>query len=393
MGIRKTDAARPRAVPKTASDSAELAAAFSELAAANTILSRTLQAEKEKFTSIFHDTREGLILADPSGRILLINPAARALLGRQGRAVETIEKTLKPEFVSRPEAAKLLAGGETTISFEWERREPKLLILAGVADRLGKGEEAAYLFIFRDATIEKRGEVLSRDFLSLVSHKLRTPLTAALGFLELLKKDADGLPGEQKVALSKAHSESEKLRRLIEKLIAFSTVQSADAIVLERLETSIPDIVDSAVRSAGTAADPAVALKWDASACADWPNLKVDLLLLRETLANLIENAVKFNPGLKKFIEITAARDGDFIRIGVKDNGPGIPGEEQGKLFRKFYQIDEYFTCQAPGFGLGLAFAKNVVEAHGGRVGLNSEIGVGSEFWFTLPWPQGGEKR
>jgi signal transduction histidine kinase len=109
------------------------------------------------------------------------------------------------------------------------------------------------------------------------------------------------------------------------------------------------------------------------------------LLLLKEVLANFIENAVKFNPGPKKFVEISVTRESASLRIAVKDNGPGIPGEEQPKLFRKFYQVDEFFTCQAPGFGLGLAFAKNVAQAHGGSVGFTSEVGVGSEFWVKLP--------
>jgi signal transduction histidine kinase len=264
------------------------------------------------------------------------------------------------------------------------------LILAGVADRLGKSPDAAaYLFIFRDATLEKRGETLSRDFLSLVSHKLRTPLAAALGFLEIIKRDAGNLTGEQKVALTKVQSESEKLRRLVEKLIAFSTVQSPASIVLERMETRLEEVIDTGIKSANSASDPAVTLKWEPASCAHLPKLKLDLLLLKEVLANLIENAVKFNPAAKKFVEISVVKDEGSVRITVKDNGPGIPGEEQAKLFRKFYQIDEFFTCQAPGFGLGLAFAKNVVEAHGGSVGLNSEIGVGSEFWLSLPLPRG----
>ncbi|MBI3552735.1 MAG: PAS domain-containing protein [Elusimicrobia bacterium] len=387
MRLRRHDPARQsRRGAKLLEEAEGLARAFSELAAANTVLTETLQAEKEKFASIFHDTQEGLVLTDREGRILMINPAARALLGRQARAVETLQKTLAPEHLSRPGIPEILSSAARTVAFEWERRDPKLLILAGVADRLGTEPEiAGYLFIFHDATIEKRGEMLSRDFLSLVSHKLRTPLAAALGFLEIIKRNTESLSAEQRVALSKAQSESERLRRLVEKLIAFSTVQSPENIVLERLETSLSEVVDCAITSAGGIVDDSVVLKWDPQSCAAMPTMSVDLLLIKEVLANLIENAVKFNPAPRRLVEISVVKDESYVRISVRDNGPGIPGEEQAKLFRKFYQVDEYFTCQAPGFGLGLAFAKNVVEAHGGAVGMTSEVGIGSEFFFTLP--------
>jgi len=118
---------------------------------------------------------------------------------------------------------------------------------------------------------------------------------------------------------------------------------------------------------------------------ASLPKVNADSFLLREAAANLIENAVKFNPAPKKRVEIRVAREEDFLKVSVKDDGPGIPGEEQPKLFRKFYQIDPDFTGQIPGFGLGLAFVKSVAEAHGGTAGLSSPPGKGAEFHFTIP--------
>ena len=118
------------------------------------------------------------------------------------------------------------------------------------------------------------------------------------------------------------------------------------------------------------------------------PPLNVDQYLMKEVLSSYLDNAAKFNRAPKRLVAITALSDGSRLKVSVTDDGPGIPGEEWPKLFRKFYQIDEHFTGQIPGFGLGLAFAKNVVEAHGGTVGLKSAPGRGSEFYFIMPLPE-----
>ena len=360
-----------------------LARAFNEMTVANSLLFRGLQEEKEKLANIFNDTREGLILTDPQGRVLLINPSARALLGRQDKTAATIAEAAEG-YKAKPPLADITAGVSRITPFEFQRDKPQLLILSGVADRLGDHNiHAGFLFIFHDATLEKRGETLSRNFLSLVSHKLRTPLAIALGNLELLQSEAGNLTPMQVKMLSKIRGEDEKLARLVEKLITFTAVQSPENIVLDREEAALGPIVDSALR--GLELGPETIVVWDAKAAGTLPKARIDAFLVKEAVANLVENAVKFNPNPSKRVEVIAARDGGFLKISVKDDGPGIPGEEQPKLFRKFYQIDADFTGQIPGFGLGLAFVKSVAEAHGGSVGLRSTPGEGSVFFFTIP--------
>ena len=360
-----------------------LARAFNEMTVANSLLFRGLQEEKEKLANIFNDTREGLVLTDPHGRILLMNPSARALLGRQDRKAGTLAEALLPDYAAKPALEVILAGGARITPFEFQRSEPKLLILSGVADRLGdENIHAGFLLIFHDATLEKRGEALSRNFLSIVSHKLRTPLAIALGNLELLQGDVRNFTAAQQKMLAKIRGEDEKLARLVEQLITFTAVQSPENIVLERQTTTLAVVVEAALR--GLALGPEVVVKWDMEAALTLPQPHVDGFLLKEAVANLIENAVKFNPAAIKRVELSVTRDNGFLKIAVKDDGPGIPGEEQPKLFRKFYQIAADFTGQIPGFGLGLAFVKNVAEAHGGAVGLRSEPGKGSEFFFTV---------
>ncbi|PIR19367.1 MAG: hypothetical protein COV48_02405, partial [Elusimicrobia bacterium CG11_big_fil_rev_8_21_14_0_20_64_6] len=202
-----------------------LARAFNEMTVANSLLFRGLQEEKEKLANIFNDTREGLVLTDPQGRILLMNPSARALLGRQDRPATTLAEATAPDYQPKPALEAILSGGARITPFELKRAEPQLLILSGVADRLGDETiHAGFLLIFHDATLEKRGEALSRNFLSIVSHKLRTPLAIALGNLELLRGDEKNFNPDQRKMLSKIQGEDEKLARLVEKLITFTAV-------------------------------------------------------------------------------------------------------------------------------------------------------------------------
>ncbi|MBI4376303.1 MAG: HAMP domain-containing protein [Elusimicrobia bacterium] len=363
-----------------------LAKAFNEMAVANALLFKTITQEKEKLETIFHDTQEGMIWTNPKGRILLINPSARTLLGCHEQAVDTIGQVLS-HFAIRPGLAEILAGRVRIMPIEFQRKEPKLLVLSGVCDRLGRPDDpSGFLFVFHDATLEKRGETLSRNFLSLVSHKLRTPLAVALGFVELVLGEPQGLSDFHKHALKKVRDEDEKLRSLVEKLITFSTVQSPENIVLERTETSIAEAVETALKALSSLIeDKKVSVSWDRAHFEKLPKINADPLLLKECFSNLVENAVKFNPADPKTVSLSVALDDSHVRLAVVDNGPGIPSEEHPKLFRRFYQIDEHFTGQIQGFGLGLAFVKNVVEAHGGKVGLKSEPGKGSEFYFLLP--------
>ena len=361
-----------------------LAKSFNDMAAANAVLFAAIREEKEKLSTLVTETREGLVWTDPSGRVLLINPSARALLGAEGRD-ETLQAAATG-FEATPRLESVLKGSERITPLELRRADPKLLILSGVADRLGTPQEpAGLLFIFHDATLEKRGEGIARNFISLVSHKLRTPLAVALGYLGILLGD-ESLNAGQKNALSKINKVEEELRVLVEKLIAFSLVQSPENIILDKSALTPADIVDAALKSLNSLLEnPAVHVSCEREKAAALPKITGDEVLLRGVVANLVENAIKFNRGKRKEVSITLAVQDSLLKLSVRDNGPGIPSEEHPKLFRKFYQIDDDFTGQIPGFGLGLAFVKNVAAAHGGSSGLNSTPGSGSEFYVLLP--------
>lgn len=370
-----------------------LARSFNEMAVANQLAFAALREEKEKLDTIFSETRDGLILTDPGGRFLLINPTARRLLGF-GETSLTPMGSPPPGvaaafsgFECEPPMDALLDATDRVMGFELKRKLPKLLIVAGTRDRLETTRgPAGLLWVFRDATSEKREEVLSRSVLSLISHKMNTPLMACLGYLEILAKDPPELKGFHKKAFESMVVQHQRLSGMVEKLLFFASVYSPDMLVLEKKPVDILPIVEGACKQLEEyIAKNGARVRFDQDAIENAPKLLVDRGRVEEAVRNLIENAIKFNPNPDKQVEIGVSETDGSVRLWVKDNGPGIPEEEHPRLFRKFYQMEDSFTGQIDGMGLGLAFVKNIADAHGGEAYVRSAPGRGAEFFLTLP--------
>ena len=264
-----------------------------------------------------------------------------------------------------------------------------------------------FLLVFRDATQEKRKEELERGFLSLLSHKLRTPLATTMGFVELMLGKPEELNSFQKKSLTTILRNSENLRYLVNKLLTFSSVQDPETVAMNREDVSVPDMVDEVLKSMGPyLSEKRAGIEWDRAAAKSLPSASGEGLpvpdksedtglppvhaapwYIKEALKNLIENAVKFNTHENKKVVLKVKLEGSRVRVEGSDNGPGILPEEQPNLFQKFRQIEESYTGQIEGLGLGLAFVKTVVEAHGGTIGMTTKMGEGSTFFFTLPLP------
>jgi signal transduction histidine kinase len=220
------------------------------------------------------------------------------------------------------------------------------------------------------------------QFLANMSHELRTPLNAILGYTELM---ADGIYGElpEKTmgVLKRLESNGRHLLGLINDVLDLSKIE-AGQLVLELTEYSLEDIAQT-VRSTlePLAADKKLTFKVDVS-----PKLPAghgDGRRLTQVLINLVGNAIKFTDTGEVVIKASAT-DGSF-HLSVQDTGPGISAVDQAKLFQEFQQADNAITRKKGGTGLGLAISKRIVEMHGGRVWLESQVGRGSTFSFTIP--------
>jgi GAF domain-containing protein len=227
---------------------------------------------------------------------------------------------------------------------------------------------------------------LKSEFVQNISHELRTPLTFIKGYVELLVDgDMGDLSEEQEMALDIVMNKAEALSRLVDDIISLQQAERER----QRFETfSLAELGHAAVRSAlVSAAELEIALRDDIPD--ELPMVSGDRQRVGQIFDNMLQNALKFsNPG--DTITVRMKLQGTFILTEVQDTGIGIPGEQLDRIFDRFYQVDGTTTRRFGGTGLGLAIVKQIVENHGGQVGVESALGEGSTFFFTIPIAAGG---
>ena len=352
----------------------------------NAQLYRRVHGERETLRAVLGGMADGVLVVDPEDRILLSNPAVRAWVGGadDGPDLEDFGDDRMTGLVSRLEAWArdslsfeiVVAGGD----------DARTLSNTATALRDPDGRTTGAVVVLRDETEKARLEKMRNDFIATTSHKLRTPLTAILGFSSLLKtlpgnRAAD--PDEDPVAEAAEAIEAQGrvLQGLIEKLLEFTGMEPG-ALRLDKQRVDLREVAGDAVRAVGPRARQAeIEMRIDAEAPV---YVLADRHLLTRVAANLLENAVKFSPaGTRVSIRVDGG-DGAG-RLHVCDQGPGIPPEERERIFEKFYQIDRDLTGQVEGAGLGLALCRNVVDAHGGRIDLAPGGDRGSTFTVYVP--------
>ena len=217
-----------------------------------------------------------------------------------------------------------------------------------------------------------------------VSHKLKTPLVAIRGFTPMLLEKPEELTSFQKTAIETIDRNSQQLASLVEKLMWFAALEG-ETLELTRKPYSVATILDMALSDLAPFLRSTEAHIGIDESVNKLPLLSVDRIWMKEALRNLIENAVKFNSHPPPKVLFKGRLLEGRVEILISDNGPGIPSEERDKIFNKFYQIEGSFTGQVQGMGLGLALVKRVVDEHGGRITVESELGHGSTFLVSLP--------
>ncbi len=220
-------------------------------------------------------------------------------------------------------------------------------------------------------------------FLSMVTHELRTPLTVISGITELFEAGIYGdLTPEQADHLRQIALQAQRLRQLVNDLLDLSKME-AGMMRLRRESLDPHALTASSVQQLTTvAAQAGVVLRNQTEY--DLPEVHCDGRRVEQVLTNLISNAIKFTPPGGQ-VTISASREPGRVRFTVADTGRGIPPEALPRIFDKFFQVQSSTESGAKGTGLGLAIVKHIVELHGGRVGVESEVGRGSRFFFTLP--------
>lgn len=235
----------------------------------------------------------------------------------------------------------------------------------------------------RDVTRMKEFEKLKSDMISLMSHELRTPITSINGFAELLTLD-DSLPAEAREFAGIISAESQRLSRMINTFLSVTKLEQAD-----RQEVlKIPLLLDDVVRETVASLQPAAKrkrIRLVEKESMRLPPVAADRSLITQAVSNLLDNAIKYSPE-RTTVTLSTALEADAVRVTVEDRGYGIPPESIDRVWEKFYRVArDGHDKEDESTGLGLAFVREVVEQHGGEVALESEVGRGSKFSFTLP--------
>ena len=381
-----------------------------------------LRQEERKLTAIVENLGEGLIVVEPAGRVLYVNPVAERLLnlGRTAGyqnfiAVDTETGTIswtKQSMGAEPAITdtqtvnlKVLSSSqrameqhqamiaELSVNGDQSNAEMRVLriIASQFSDESNKG--AGTVYVFDDITHEYEVEQMKSEFVSLVSHELRTPLTSIIGFISLILDGKTGkINQKQYESLSRAHRQSERLAALINDLLDISRIE-AGRIEMKRERVHIDRVAKRRIEELRPQADEkAITLLLDANPTL--PLLIADADRVGQVFINLIGNAIKFTPnGGKVTVRISKSPHNGSVSNGfhveIIDTGPGIPPDERKKIFDKFQQLASTRTQQHGGTGLGLSIASGIVEAHGGKLWVDAgDNEQGCNFQFFIPLGQ-----
>ncbi len=372
--------------------------------------SRTLEQKVEQRTSeikaIIDNMVDGLVVVDGEDRITQFNPALAGMIGVSSKAIAASEKyndifkyqEITNIITSTRENPKQVFTAEFALP---DRRTGKAVATSIFRENHGVVTELTtnYLgtvILIRDITAEKEVDRMKTDFISTVSHELRTPLTSVLGFAKLIQKKLDETifpliqTDDKKVKRSVRQvaenieiivSEGIRLTKLINEVLDVAKIE-AGKMQWNMDKLAITEVIDRAF-SATSALFEQKGLIPIREIDADLPNIKGDKDRLIQVVINLISNAVKFTE--QGSITCRVKHTDQTITVSVVDQGVGISESDQPKVFEKFKQVGDTLTDKPQGTGLGLPISREIIEHHGGRIWVESEIGKGSTFSFTLP--------
>jgi DNA-binding response OmpR family regulator len=350
---------------------------------------RSMLTEREKFHAVIQDLSHGIIITDGQWHVQTISRRAAELLGRLGEDLvgKELGEVLSP-FQVEPSLDALRGSLVRSVGVELTQenvRPPRFL--AGRYTRIEgpHGELYNAAMVFRDVSEMRQKEKLKRDFLSLMSHKLKTPLTIIGGYLSLINLGKYGdVPPAMREALAITTGKVNELSDLIEKTLAYAGLTATE---LERAGQLV--LLDDLVRRITQRAGQRYAartVEWSISLPQGFPRARAPEELLAIVLDNLVDNAVKFCQKDAVKVGVTAREIEDRqLEISVSDNGSGIRLQDADQIFTDFSQIEETFTGNIAGMGLGLSTAKRLVESWGGAIHFESTPGEGSRFFFTVP--------
>jgi two-component system phosphate regulon sensor histidine kinase PhoR len=363
---------------------------FAALALENAQLYRHMEEKRRELEAILWSIGDGVIVIDSQCNLIMINPVAceifettastaigqplskvvgdEALISLLEEALEgDDDSSLAKEIVLRP------AGNGREMAYE---------ALASPLAGAGDGNRGAVV-VLRNITKQKELELMKSNFVSIVSHELKTPLHSIKGFVDVILMGKTGEINEvQRDFLETTRDQAKHLQNMINDLLD-STQFESGRVNLSLEEISLAELIDEIITKLGPLADE-MGITLCKNIAPGLSFIHADRTRLLQVLTNLVDNAIKFTPAGGR-ISLEAFDNGTQVQVRVSDTGIGIPPGEREKVFNRFYQIDSSATRAYRGTGLGLAICKYIIEAHRGRIWVESNDPQGSIFCFTVP--------
>ena len=335
-----------------------------------------LRGERDLLTGILSSMNEGVRVVGADGRVVLTNPALRAMLliapDALGKSVLQVVRNSDLNRLLENAAHGEHAEGEIDVAGLLRRR---VLVRAVTL----QDEPRGVLAVFVDVTDLRKLEAVRRDFVTNASHELRSPLTTIKAAAETLRDESDPKAAARFVELIQRNAE--RLANLVDDLLELSRIESREV----KLEVEPLDL-HAAVERVVTHLAPRAQVKRIALIDSVPRGLaaRADRRALDHVLGNLVDNALKYCPQ-EASVRISAEPMAGSVRVSVADTGPGIAAEHLSRVFERFYRVDAGRSRELGGTGLGLSIVKHLVEAMGGTVSVESRLGAGTTFCFTLP--------
>ncbi|MGH2740573.1 MAG: sensor histidine kinase [Actinomycetota bacterium] len=377
----------------------ELAASFNQMTSSlETMTGELREAADEqsrlrgRLETVLDSMGDGLIAADPGGRVVTYNPAAEDIIGLSRTEVvgRRVADVLRLRAIDGQTAEDgVLPAGMAFLERRAGERVPVAVTSSPMRD--ASGAVTGHVYVLRDMSREHEIERMKSEFLSNVSHELRTPLTPIVGYSEMLAGKDVGEARAKEFATGILQS-ARRLERIVGMVVDYAAIEGGRMSV-SRESASIRQLVLDAV---DTWENRSGKHRITSRIASGVPKVHIDVGLVRRALDELLDNAVKYSPNggtVRVSVELDASDAREMVAVEVTDEGIGIEPEHLPRVFLDFRQVDASDTRKFGGLGLGLAFVKRIVEAHGGAIGINSHPGAGTTLRFTLPPADSGGGR
>jgi len=347
-----------------------------------------VEERRNELEAILRGIGDGVIVTDPDLHLLLMNPVATRIFQVKPDVASSVPLT---ELIPHQELTSLFQdalGGEGGAVVREISLSPEgqagAIYQALASPVLGAGGQVrGVATVLRDITTQKELERMKSNFLSVVSHELKTPLNSIKGFVDIILMGKTGEVNEtQADFLTTVQDQTTHLQTLIDDLLEFSRLDSGQ-VKLHITEVSVAEVTSAVSDKLKPLADQGE-LQIINEVSPDIPTIDADRMRIEQVLTNLVQNAIKFTPPSGS-VTLRAQDLGEEVQVSVSDTGIGIPANELERIFDRFYQVDNSPTRHYRGTGLGLTISKHIIEYHHGRIWAESTQGEGSTFTFVLP--------